>query len=473
MAHTQEGNQAPAGSPAPTRHVAIVGAGYVGLSSAVCLADLGHRVTAMDIDAHRVDTLQQAVSPIFEEGLDELLAKHRSTNRLRFTTSMARALKGAEFVFLCVATPAGADGAMDLAQVRAATVAIAEGLPADQRVVIVIKSTLPVGTGDEIEELMRRHAPAADFTVVSNPEFLREGRAVYDVFHPDRIVIGATEPAAAAALSELYADLPGERIVTDRRSAELIKQASNAFLATKISFANQLAELCERVGADASVVAHGMELDPRIAPGHLSAGLGYGGSCLPKDVEGLRASAAAVGVDMRLLATVQEVNRHQRARIVERLGVVLGGLTGKNIAIWGLAFKEGTDDVRDSPALGIINLLREAGVANIRAYDPQAMGRAMTLVPVVHLSADPYDAAADADAIVLTTAWPEFGEVDLARVAGLMRGSVLLDGRNQLDEQDVRAAGLQYLGIGRRNDQPAQTPPTRSSQVRRVTGSNR
>lgn len=471
MTHREEGERT--NSQAHSRRVAIVGAGYVGLSSSVCLAELGHVVHAVDIDARRVAGLQQAVSPIFEPGLDDLLAKHRTTDRLRFTTSIGRAMKGAEFVFLCVATPAGANGAMDLSQVRAAAVAVAARLPARTQTVVVIKSTLPVGSADEIEALMREHAPAAEFTLITNPEFLREGRAVYDVFHPDRIVIGTNDEGSAAELANLYAGLEATLFVTDRRSAELIKQASNAFLATKISFANQLAELCERVDADVEVVAKGMGLDPRIGAGHLRAGLGFGGSCLPKDVEGLRASAIAAGVDLKLLEAVQEVNRRQRTRTIERLAEALGGLAGKQIGMWGLAFKEDTDDLRDAPALDIIKQLRSMGVSGIRAYDPQAMGAAMLMIPGVELCTDLYAAVRGADAVLLVTPWPEFKEASFGRVEALMRGKVLFDGRNQLDGAAVQAAGLDYWSVGRRHVDAASSPGRQPIEAETISATER
>ena len=448
MSQGANGVRASQPAEAAQREIAVIGAGYVGLTSAVCLAELGNRVIAFDIDERKVAGLQQAVSPIFEVGLDEMLAKHRQTNRLSFTTSLAQATEAAEFILICVATPSGPDGALDLSQVNTAALSLAQHLPTDRHVTVVIKSTLPVGSAEEVESLLALHAPGASFTVLTNPEFLREGRAVYDAFHPVRIVIGSTDPRVAAEFADLYRDLGSPVLFTDRRSAELIKQASNAFLATKISFANQLAELCERVGADVSIVTKGMGLDPRIGAGHLVAGLGYGGSCLPKDVEGLLATAAQVGLDMPLLAAAQEINRRQRLRSVDRMEELLGGLAGRSVGIWGLAFKEGTDDLRDAPAIAMIEDLRARGVAHIRAYDPQAMGWAMPLLADVTLCPDPYETVRDVDALLLTTAWPEFAEADLGRVAGLMRGRVLIDGRGQLTAAAAREAGFEYWAIG-------------------------
>ena len=432
-----------------SRNIAIIGSGYVGLASAVCLADLGHSIIGVDLDADKVGALQQAVSPIYEVGMDELLATHRRTGRLRFTTSYERALADAEFAFICVGTPPRPDGTPDLSYVRAAVASIAKHLPADRVVTVVNKSTLPVGSVDDVHEWLLAGSPAgARFRVVSNPEFLREGRAVHDVFHPDRIVIGAHDLAAAEAVAGLYVGIDAPVLLTDPRSAELIKYASNAFLATKISFVNQLAELAERVGADVTVISAGMGLDPRIGPGHLWAGLGYGGSCLPKDVAGLASMARTADVAMPLLDAVQDINGRQRRRVVERLDALLDGLVGRRIGIWGLAFKEDTDDLREAPALDIVMLLQAAGVAEIRAYDPQAMGRAMPLLPGVMLCTDVYEAASGVDALILVTPWPDFLDVDLERIAATMRGRLVFDGRNYLRRDDVRRAGLVYAGIG-------------------------
>jgi UDPglucose 6-dehydrogenase len=419
------------------------------LASAVCLAELGHRVTGVDVDVQKVNQLQNAVSPIYEAGLDELLVRHRANGRLSFTSDYATGLSSADFIFLCVGTPPGVDGAPDLTQVRDAVAAIGPHLPAGRDVVIVNKSTLPVGSADEVRDLLHRNAPpGARFSVVSNPEFLREGMAVYDVLHPDRIVIGSDDAPAGMAVASLYAGLDCPVLMVDTRSAELIKYASNAFLATKISFANQLAELCEVVGADITVVTAGLGLDPRIGPGHLAAGLGYGGSCLPKDVEGLMHIGRAVGLEMPMLRSVQEINDRQRRRMVERLAQLLGGLRGLRLGIWGLAFKEGTDDLRDAPALEIIQLLADAGVERIQAYDPQAMGRAVPMLSRTTLCPDLYEAARDADAVILVTAWPEFLQADYSRVASVMRGTVVFDGRNALDGAALAHAGLRHHAIG-------------------------
>ena len=412
------------------------------------MAELGHRVIALDIDEDKVQALQQAVSPIYEMGMDELLAKHRATGRLSFTTSYREALADAEFVFICVGTPSGEDGAPDLRQLHAAVTGIARHLPVDRAVTIVNKSTLPVGTSEAVEEsLAEQAAPGVRFRVAVNPEFLREGRAVHDVFHPDRIVIGCADRRTGEALAQLYTGFDCPVLITDPRSAELIKYASNAFLATKISFANELSEFCERVEADISVVTKGMGMDPRIGSGHLVAGLGYGGSCLPKDVDALRSMGRRFNAPMPLLDATRDINSRQRLRFVELVRQAIGDRPGRTAAIWGLAFKEGTDDLRDAPSLEIVARLRETGI-NVRAYDPQAMGRAMPMLPDVALCPDLYEASRGADAVLLLTSWPEFRDADLLQVARLMRGNAVIDGRNFLDRDMVRSAGLSYRALG-------------------------
>ena len=444
----------------------IGGSGYVGLAYAAALADLGHDVTALDIAADRVAALNRGESPIFEPGLDDLLVRCLAAGRLRFTTAEADALPGREFVFFCVGTPALPNGEADMRQVRAAAVSTGRHLTAGLRTIVVNKSTMPIGSADLVTQLIAEHAPdGADFHVVANPEFLREGAALEDIFHPDRIVLGGEDAAAIAAVAALYAPLGAPVLATDRRSAEMIKYAANAFLATKISFINEVAQICESLGADVLTVAAGIGLDPRIGPRFLQAGLGFGGSCFPKDVGALAHMAATAGLHPQLLRAVLGINTDLRQRFVAKADHLLGGLDGKVIAVWGMAFKENTDDLRDSPAIEIVAALHNQG-ATVRAYDPAAMRHGAARLPGAIMANDPYDAARGADATLLVTPWTEFAEVDLAHVARLMRGDLLLDGRNLFDPAAVTAAGLRYEGMGRGHLPPA--APRASA----VTGAN-
>jgi UDPglucose 6-dehydrogenase len=430
--------------------ICIVGAGgYVGLGYAAALADLGHDVVGLDVAADRVAALNRGAPPVYEPGLEELLARTLAAGRLRFTTAYAEAVPGAEFVFLCVGTPSLSDGDADLRQVRAAAAAIGRHLVPGRHAYVVNKSTMPVGSAELVAGLVAEHAPAgAGFAVVANPEFLREGRAVHDILHPDRVVLGAEDRAAAEAVAALYAPLGAPVLITDPRSAEMVKYAANAFLATKISFINEVARVCEKLGADVEVVAEGLGLDPRIGPRFLRAGLGFGGSCFPKDVGALTRMADEAGLHPGLLRAVLEINAEARRRFVARCEKLLGGLDGTVLAVWGLSFKEDTDDLRGSPALDVIALAQERGAA-IRAHDPAAMANAARRLAGVALCASPYAAAEGADAVLVCTPWREFRRVDLGRVAAAMRGDLLLDGRNLYDPEAARAAGLRYEGIGR------------------------
>ena len=429
----------------------VGGSGYVGLGYAAALADLGNDVVGLDVAADRVAALNRGEPLIYEPGLEELLQRNLAAGRLRFTTDYAEAVPGAEFVFLCVGTPSLSDGDADMRQVRAAAVAIGRHLRPEpgRRTVVVNKSTMPIGSAELVAGLIAEHAPAgAAFAVVANPEFLREGDAVHDIFSPDRIVLGAGDRAAAEAVAALYAPLGAPILITDPRSAEMVKYASNAFLATKISFINEVARVCERLGADVTVVAEGMGLDPRIGPRFLHAGLGFGGSCFPKDVGALTRMADDAGLHPGLLRAVLEINTDIRRRFVARAEKLLGGLDGRVLAVWGLSFKEDTDDLRESPALDVIAMALERG-AGVRAHDPAAMANAARRLPQVTMCASPYEAAEGADAVVVCTPWREFRQVDLGRVATAMRGDLLLDGRNLYDPRAVLAAGLRYEGIGR------------------------
>jgi UDPglucose 6-dehydrogenase len=418
--------------------ISVVGVGWVGLVTASCFAELGHEVVAMDIDEAKVAALEAGDVPIHEPGLAELVAGNRE--RLRFTTSVDELLAGARLMFCCVDTPPTYSGDADLSRVQA----VVETLPPDGDHVLIMKSTVPSGTGAAI----RREQP--DLTYVSCPEFLKEGTAVDDFLHPDRVVIGADpgDEAAADAVEELYRPLGGDIVRTDVASAEMIKLASNAFLATKISFINEIANVCEGVGADVGEVARGMGLDERIGPSFLRPGLGFGGSCFPKDVSALKMLAGNSGYHFQLLTSVIEVNELQKRRVVQKLEKHLGALVGKRIALLGLAFKPNTDDMREASSLVLASRLQGEG-ATVVAYDPVAENRAGELLPAVEMRDSALAAVDRADAVILVTEWPEFAELDWAEVAGRMANRVLIDGRNFLDADAVRAAGIAYEGIGR------------------------
>lgn len=427
--------------------IAIVGLGYVGLVYGGAFADLGNSVWGVDIDAEKVANLRAGIVPIYEPGLNELIRRNVEAGRLQFTTDYAEAIPEAEFVFICVGTPSTVDGDADMRAVRAAALTIGRHLRG--HTIIVNKSTMPIGSGDLVSSLIEQvKPPEATFAVVSNPEFLREGSAVYDVFHPSRIVLGAEDREAAERVAELYRVLNAPILITDRRSAEMIKYASNAILATRISFINEIAQICEQVGADVKVVAQGMGYDPRIGPLFLEAGLGFGGSCFPKDVRALAYMAEEVGCHPQLLHAVLEINYDQRRRFVRKLQDLLGDLHGRPIALWGLAFKQDTDDVRESPALDVLRMLLQRG-AIVTAYDPAAIANAAREVPDARYVSDPYAAVVGADALLIATPWNEFKQADLRRVRSLMRTPIMLDGRNIYEPAEVRALGFVYVGVGR------------------------
>jgi UDPglucose 6-dehydrogenase len=429
--------------------VAVIGAGYVGLTTAACLARLGHDVVCADLDAERVAHLKKGEVPILESGLPALLAEGLAARRLDFVVGAVNAARGADMVFLCVQTPRGDDGAADLSYVEAVAREIAPVL--GPNAVVINKSTVPVGSTRFVQRVLSEAGLAHDnITVVSNPEFLREGQAVHDFLNPERIVIGCDQPEPAVRVTELYKGIHAPVLVTDPASAEMIKYASNAFLATKVSFINAIANLCEAVDADVREVAIGMGYDGRIGFQFLHPGPGYGGSCFPKDVAALLHAARDAGYEFELLAGVVEVNRAQQERIVDKLRDAVGGaLAGKVIGVWGLTFKADTDDLRDSPALAICRRLVEEG-ATVRAYDPVAGERARDTVAGVELCADVYDASTDVDAVALLTEWDEFRWVDFERIAGMMRRPSLVDARNLLDPAAMRRRGFDYVAVGRR-----------------------
>lgn len=429
--------------------ITVVGTGYVGLAYAAALAELQHDVIGLDVVPSRISSLQRGVTPFFEPGLDEMLVRGTASGRLVFTTDYTKAVSRSEFVLLCVGTPSGPNGDADMTQVDAAVSSIGAHLSEQHRTIVVNKSTMPIGAGDHVEEILRRHAPTrARFGVVSNPEFLREGTALDDIFNPDRIVLGAEDALDAEAVAQLYQALDAPVLITSRRSAEMVKYAANAFLATKISFINEVAQICDELGADVSVVARGIGMDGRIGSRFLHAGLGFGGSCFPKDVMALSHMAERAGINAQLLRSVQQINRDVRTRFIDRAELALGGLNKRRIGVWGLSFKEDTDDIRSSPALDTIGMLWGRG-AQVVAYDPQAMPAAARAFPELEMVHNAYQAADGADAVVLATPWAEFAEINLSRVARSMAGDLLLDGRNLFDPKMVASAGLRYLGVGR------------------------
>jgi UDPglucose 6-dehydrogenase len=438
--------------------ISVIGTGYVGLVTGACFADLGNQVTCIDIDADKIARLEAGRLPIYEPGLEDLVTRNTAAGRLAFTTSYDQGLAEAQFVFVAVNTPSGPDGEANMSDVRNATQHLARHLT--HPAIVLNKSTMPVGAGDWVGRIITENlAEPIAFAVVSNPEFLREGSAVQDFLHPDRIVLGSTNPQAAERAAELYAPLRAPIITTDLRTAEMIKYASNAFLATKISFINEVASICERLGADVKEVARGMGLDQRIGTAFLDAGIGYGGSCFPKDVKALEYMAAINGCHPQLIRSVIDINRDTRRGVLQRVRAVLGDLDGKAIGILGLAFKPNTDDLREAPALEIIHLLQTEG-AHVRAYDPVAMPKASALLADIMLCDDPYAVAMDADGLIVTTEWNEFKHLDMARIQPSMATPLLVDGRNLYDPLEMARLGFIYRGMGRAAPSLTSSQPT-------------
>ncbi|OGK87874.1 MAG: UDP-glucose 6-dehydrogenase [Candidatus Rokubacteria bacterium GWC2_70_16] len=430
-------------------NICVVGTGYVGLVTGAVFADLGNDVVCVDKVAAKIQGLQAGRMPIYEPGLEEMVARNVGDGRLAFTVDLPAAVRQADVVFIAVGTPSRDNGETDLSQVE--TVAAEIGRAMDRYKVVVNKSTVPVGTGELVREVIARNQPRpVDFDVVSNPEFLREGSAIEDTLRPDRIVIGAPNQQVAMTLVELYAPLERPMIITDLPSAEVIKYASNAFLAAKISFINAIANICEAAGADVGQVTKGMGLDSRIGPAFLQAGLGYGGSCFPKDVDSLIHTAARLGYDFKLLRSVLEINRERATLLLEAMRKALGPLDGKAVAVLGLAFKPNTDDMREARSVEVIGLLRAAGAA-VRAYDPVATDNARPLLPAdVTFCASPYEAADGADAVVLVTEWNEFRFLNLERLRAALRRPVIFDGRNLWEPERMRRLGFEYHSVGRK-----------------------
>ena len=432
--------------------VAMIGSGYVGLVSGACFADFGHVVTCVDKDPARIARLLKGEIPIFEPGLDDLVASNVRAERLLFTTDLKAAVADAEAVFIAVGTPPrNGDGHADLTYVYAAAREIAEALAPNAFTVVVTKSTVPVGTGDEIERIIREARPDVAFAVASNPEFLREGAAIDDFKRPDRIVIGLDDARAKEAMEELYRplDLNQQPIVfTSRRTSELIKYAANAFLATKITFINEMADLCEKVGADVQDVARGIGLDNRIGPKFLRPGPGYGGSCFPKDTMALIRIGQEAGAPVRIVESVAASNEARKRRMADKVLDACGGsVTGKTIAVLGLAFKPDTDDMRDAASLTIIPILQSLG-ARVRAFDPEAMAQARPLLQQTEFCNDPYSCLAGADALVILTEWDAFRALDLDRVKSLLAGPVVVDMRNIYRPAEMRRRGFRYVSVG-------------------------
>ena len=435
--------------------IAMIGTGYVGLVSGACFADFGHEVVCVDKDEPKIDGLNQGRMPIWEPGLEALVKANAERGRLSFTTELNKGVADAEAVFIAVGTPARrGDGHADLSFVFAAVRELAKVIKPGT--VVVTKSTVPVGTGDEIERILGEEG-VTGISVASNPEFLREGAAIADFKHPDRIVVGAEDDHAQDVLREIYRPLFLNRapiLITSRRTAELTKYAANAFLAVKISFINEIADLCEAVDADVQDVARGIGLDNRIGPKFLHAGPGYGGSCFPKDTLALLKTADAAGVDQRIVRTTVQVNDDRKEAMAGRVTAALGGdVSGKRIGVLGLAFKPNTDDMRDAPSIPLVNALVKAG-AEVSAFDPVAREQAEKVLSGIDFASNAYAAAKDADALVIVTEWDEFRALDLDKVAAAMRGKVLVDLRNVYDREEAEGAGLSYLGIGRGKPPP-------------------
>lgn len=433
--------------------IGMVGTGYVGLVSGTCFAEFGHKVICVDKDSDKIERLKKGEVPIYEPGLEELLKRQIEAGRIEFTTDIAHAVKGSKAVFIAVGTPSRRycrDA--DLSYVHAAAREVAQNI--EEYTVVVNKSTVPVGTGREVEAIIREEAPDADFNVASNPEFLREGAAIDDFMRPDRVVVGTSSDRAQEVMREVYRPLYINETpiqFTKRETAEIIKYAANAFLATKITFINEIADLCEKVGADVQQVAKGIGLDGRIGSKFLHAGPGYGGSCFPKDTLALTRAGQKYGAPQRIVETVVSVNEDRKSRMADKIIESCGGdVRGKTIGVLGVAFKPNTDDMRDAPALTIVPVLQQAG-AKIKAYDPEAMETAAPLMDGVEWCDDAYGVAESVDALAILTEWNEFRALDLDRVANSMNGNVLVDLRNIYKASEMVGRGLHYVSIGREN----------------------
>lgn len=426
--------------------ICIIGSGYVGLVTGACFADLGNQVICVDSDEEKIRILEEGKLPFYEPGLEELVQRNVAKNRLSFTANLKEGVRKSEIIFIAVGTPSRENGETDLSYVEAVSREIAEEL--DDYKVIVEKSTVPVETGKWVAKTIKIYnSKRADFDVVSNPEFLREGSAIYDFMHPDRIVIGVENERARAIMEELYKPLCAPLVFTDIKSAEIIKHASNSFLATKISFINAISNICEKVGADVMKVAEGIGLDHRIGKDFLEAGIGYGGSCFPKDVDAFIHIAEKNGYNFELLKAVKAINEKQKELILVKVKQALWNITGKTIGVLGLSFKPNTDDMRSAPSIDIIRALEKEG-AKIKAFDPAAMEKAKKLLPQVKFCQDTYEVACGAQALIILTEWNEFKELDLEKIKSLMKVPVIIDGRNIYNPQKISSLGFIYFGIG-------------------------
>jgi len=430
------------------KQICVIGVGYVGIVTGACFSDLGNKVVALDVNEKRIENLNKGIMPIYEPGLDELVKRNVNAGRLSFTTSYKDALKDCEFAFIAVGTPSGVNGEADLQYVAAAARSIAENMTAP--LIIINKSTVPIGTGDWVADIVRDAQPKpVPFSVVSCPEFLREGSAIGDFMGPHRTVIGSLDREAANKVAQLHLPLRAPIVITDLRTAEMIKYASNAFLATKISFMNEVADICEAFGADVKEVAAGMGYDARIGKYFLDAGLGWGGSCFPKDVQALAYMAKERSLETPILDSAMRVNYDRRKSAVKRTEELLGGsLKGKTVGLLGLAFKPNTDDMRDAPSIDIARELIEGG-AKVRGYDPVAMEVARPLLPAVEFCDNPYDMAAGCDALIVVTEWNEFKQLNLEKVKSLLKSPIIFDGRNIYDPKLMKEMGFEYRSIGR------------------------
>jgi UDPglucose 6-dehydrogenase len=431
-------------------HIAVIGTGYVGLVTGACFAEFGVDVTCVDVDAEKIQRLESGIMPIYEPGLEQLVTKNTQAGRLRFTTNVQEAVEQALVIFLAVGTPPLSDGSPDLSFVESAASSVAEHMNGYK--VIVTKSTVPIGTGERIRKLIREHQKSAlAFGIVSNPEFLREGAAINDFMRPDRVVIGSADQEAIAIMRDLYRPLyliEAPVVITSLEAAELTKYAANAFLATKISFINEIANLCEKIGCDVHDVAKAMGMDKRIGSKFLHPGPGFGGSCFPKDTRALASVAQQFGSESLIVDAVIEVNRRQREAMLPKIEQLVGTVSGKTIAVLGLAFKPETNDIREAPAQEIIKGLLERG-ATIRAYDPVAMEETAQVISNIQYAEDEYEAVKNADALVIVTEWNQFRALDMKRIRDLMKAPRIADLRNIYEPEDLRELGFDYVGVGR------------------------
>ncbi|HAW50145.1 TPA: UDP-glucose 6-dehydrogenase [bacterium] len=428
-------------------NIAVIGSGYTGLVTGACFSDLGNRVVCIDNDCEKINKLKNGIVPIYEPGLEPLITLNMNEGRLTFTDSIEEGIKDSEVIFICVGTPPKENGEADLSSIENVASCLSKSIKGYK--LIVEKSTVPVGTADWMESIIKKYLPDdACFDLAVNPEFLREGSAIYDFVHPDRIVIGASSEKAISILSKLYKPIAVPILIVDIKSAELIKYASNIFLSIKISFANGLARICDLAGCDIAEVTKGVGLDKRIGEDFLKAGVGYGGSCLPKDISAFIHISEKLGYDFPLLKATKEINETQRLYFIKKAEDAIGSLSGKTIGILGLSFKPDTDDIREAPSLKIIEILLKKG-ANIKAYDPCAIEKTRIIFPQITYCNDPYEVSRNSHLLMIITEWKEFSQLDLLRIKSLLKNPVIIDGRNMFEPSKMRNLGFIYKGIGR------------------------